>query len=241
MIAFHRPLSKRNGETGARGGLNLQAHLFRQPGMISPGRFLRLLILISLILVLPGCRPATSPGPGEMPTADLPPTGLVVRKVITGQPGIYTLRATELAGMGVDLTAVDSRPIRMYWRGRSIPVWINHDLGGDLRFYARASQSIYSRVNTYWLVQGDQGVDPDVAYWKISEGMPQDQDLAPAQALVSPQGLPAGVYGAAVHLEENTQYYPQVEQGDHWLWTYRAGCCKDYLPAQGRTGIGSDK
>jgi hypothetical protein len=217
MITFQRPLIKRSGETGARGGLHPWAHLFRWLATIRPGQFLSLIILTSLIAGLASCRPAIAPGPGEKPPDTSQSTGLSVRKVITSQEGIYALGAGELAGAGMDLSAVDNRPIRMYWRGQPIPVWIDRDLG-ELRFFARPSQSIYSRANTYWLIQGDEGFNPDAAYWSKSEEMPQEPNQIPAQTLVNPEELPEGIYDAAVHLEENTQYYPQVEQGDHWLW-----------------------
>ena len=128
-----------------------------------------------------------------------------------------SIREQDLVDSGLDPTAVENRPIRLYWRGVSLPVWIDRD-SKELRFYAQASQSIYSLENVYWLVQGEDPTESESAFWKIPEKLPSEPETTLAQAIVNPVDLPAGTYTAAIHLEENTQYYPQVEQGDHWLW-----------------------
>jgi hypothetical protein len=188
--------------------------------MIALRRTILVFLLLNLIFGIAGCLPIGPPGP-DNPSLPGPafPAGarLVVLKVIVRQAGIYAIDAQDLKETGMDLSASDSYPIRLFWRGISLPVWVD-SASGQLRFYAQTSQSIYSAENVYWLVQGDEDSNPDSAFWKIQTALPEEIEATPAQALVSPDDLPAGLTVVSTRLEENTQYLPQVENGDHWLW-----------------------
>jgi hypothetical protein len=188
--------------------------------MIVFRRSFLIFILFNLILGVSGCSPIRLPG-SDRPTLPGPASsaegGLVVLKVTIRQAGIYAIDAQELKKTGLDLSASDSKPIRLFWRGLSLPVWIDR-AAGLLHFYARASQSIYSAENVYWLVQGDENRDPSSAFWRIQATHPEEIEAIPALALVNLDALPAELAAVSTRLEENIQYYPQVESGDHWLW-----------------------
>ena len=174
--------------------------------------------VVSLVIGISGCKPRAGSIPIETSQEGRDPTAPVVVKIFTRQTGIYAIKSQDLARAGINLAESDMIPVHLYWRGKSLPVWIDRD-AGELRFYASASQSLYSLENVYWLVQGDDDLTPGSGYyWKSPEKSPAQNEPELAQALVGPGQFSAGVYAAAFHLEENRQYYPQVEQGDHWLW-----------------------
>ncbi len=189
--------------------------------MIALRRTLLVPLLLTLIFGFVGCSPIQPPGP-DSSALPAPVTSVdgepIVLKVIVREPGIYVMDAQELKRAGIDLAAFESRPIRLFWRGISVPVWVDNAVE-RLRFYAQASQSIYSAENIYLLVQGDENADPDSAFWRTQGTLPdQTETLPPAQNLVSADALATGLVSVSTRLEENLQYYPQVEAGDHWLW-----------------------
>ncbi len=84
-------------------------------------------VALCLVLGFAGCKPAAVPATDIQSQTELPASGPVVVKVTIRQAGIYAIREQDLVDSGLNPTAVENRPIRLYWRGVSLPVWVDRD------------------------------------------------------------------------------------------------------------------
>lgn len=173
-----------------------------------------ILLSISLLLISSGCSLANPSGsPVPVSTRGSSSGGSVTAlKIYVEESGIYELNAADLKQAGMGDALAQPANLHLFYRGASQPVWIEGS-GQDLRvrFYGLESQSIYSREDIYWLVDGDS----------FPWGNPQLVSTAsePAGQPPFPAAKPAsGHYYASIRLEQNKLYVPQVESGDHWFW-----------------------
>jgi len=122
----------------------------------------------------------------------------VVKLLVSGE-GIVSVRLAEL-GWG----DVDSATLQVKRDDTAQPTWID---GSILHFYAPISPTRTMSETVFWLERGalERSNQPGP---RISE-----QPAAPRGDL----GL-LDHYTAALRLEENHVYAPQVKDGDHWFW-----------------------
>jgi hypothetical protein len=166
--------------------------------------------LLTLLFLSAACNklpPPTAPS-GKSPEAI---------KIYTQDPGIYEITAQDLQNLGLPLDTLNPENFQLYLRAAEQPLWISGQAADlKLRFYAEASQSLYSRENVYWLATQSGGVPllgPDSS--PTSEHLAHKQLTDGAESLA---GFPAGAYPAVLHLEQNQIYKPQAEQRERWFW-----------------------
>jgi len=79
-------------------------------------------------------------------------------RVVTSEPGIYRIRYEDIAGLGVDMSALTNSNLKVENLGREIAVYRSgagpFTDGDFILFYAEDFQSEYSASNVYWLYQG---------------------------------------------------------------------------------------
>ncbi|HET7375531.1 MAG TPA: hypothetical protein VFK30_02420, partial [Anaerolineae bacterium] len=117
--------------------------------------------------------------------------------------GVVSISQADLIAANLNWPSIDLSHLRLFYQGHEEPVWLEGQ-GADqtLRFYAQASQSRYVTDSVYYLQPGAQA-----AQLMINQPSIQAADSTPIDH-----------YTAALHVEENHVYSPQVAEGDHWFW-----------------------
>ncbi len=169
-----------------------------------------LLLIVPVGVWLHLQRPATRGEVGAV-KGDAP---LAPVKVLVAEEGIYELRLADLQKLNAGWRQVDPHRLRLTHRGRTQPLWVEADgRSFTLRFYARASDSRYSRENVYWLQ-----VEPEDREAEEQEGRSQTPPSSSPCSRPQPGAEAADWAFAVVRAEENRRYEPRVEEGDHWFW-----------------------
>ncbi|MEJ2710515.1 MAG: C25 family cysteine peptidase, partial [Anaerolineales bacterium] len=139
-------------------------------------------------------------------------------KIYTQNPGIYEITAQDLQNLGLSLDNLNPDHFQLFLRAAEQPLWTSGQ-GTDLklRFYAKSSQSLYSRENVYWLVTQSGGQPPLHSPSSTPTSLQSQPDQSPTNQDSLPN-LPPGAYPARLHLEENNLYKPQAEQRERWFW-----------------------
>jgi hypothetical protein len=158
------------------------------------------LALISLNSLLRSNRSPANPPAGA-------PAGPSLVKLYTRQSGFHAVPLSDLQAAGFKGDLSGGSPLRLRHKKAEVPFWIE---GDTLRFYAQASQDLYSAESVYWLAGGGAALPGDCGC-----SLPPVSD-EPAPARLS--SLSEDAAQARLRREENLAYFPQVEDGDHWMW-----------------------
>ncbi len=139
-----------------------------------------------------------------------PAAGSTRYRVTLRASGLYRLTYEALAAAGVPLGSTDPRHLRLFRGAEEVAIEVTgeedgrFDLTDEIRFYGEAVQSIYTDLNTYWLViDGVNG-------------------KRMAERPAAPQNLPPAASFPATQLFEENRIYrsnqPTVSGVDHWFW-----------------------
>lgn len=141
-----------------------------------------------------------------IPTA-APATGISY-KLEVAQEGIYRLTYTDLQAAGLPVTTLDPAQLQMFVGGSEIAIYVAGQADGHfdpadyVLFYGKPAHTLYTDINTYWLVYG------------AATGLRMSQrDVTPAG------GAAQAAFTATAHFEDNQLYdgkLPSTEGGDHW-------------------------
>ena len=120
---------------------------------------------------------------------------------------MYELSTNDLRVAGMAIDGFVAANFTLYQRGNEWPLWYAGD-GSDLslRFYAQASDSMYSAENISILCQGEAPSLTTSAWDEAPDIVPQgDRGVATS-------------YPETARTEVNLYYFPQVSEGEHWFW-----------------------
>ncbi len=139
------------------------------------------------------------------PTA--PATGVSYR-IQVAQEGMYRLTYTDLQLAGLPVDTLDPAQIQIFVGGVEIAIFVagegdgHFDASDYVVFYGKPVHTLYTDINTYWLVFGE------------ANGLRMTQrDVTPAG------GAPQSAFATTAHFEDNQLYdskLPNTEGGDHW-------------------------
>jgi|GEM_PF-594189 len=182
--------------------------------------FIRLAIVLGLLVILmAGCGPVNS---GDEATASpnpaLPTASQALPVLVyVEEEGFYQIDQADVESFGIRLSP--GNDIYLYNLGEEQPFWLADDASQPgIRFFGRASNSLYSKENVYWLVQGEASRQAVQAYWNASPST-RLASVTPDQREPGERvGAPPGSVVAHRRLEQNLVYQPLASQGDHWLW-----------------------
>ncbi len=130
-------------------------------------------------------------------------------KVLTADPGIYTITREDVRRVGWDPEHLDPRHIHLWVDGEEIPLWFPGEEDGrwdatdEIRFYAPPYRSIYTDTRTWWLTVDDR----DGARWQEESTLPPGD--SPLRA------------GKHTHITEEDRIYDSRlldAHGEHWFW-----------------------
>lgn len=132
---------------------------------------------------------------------------LIGLKILIQGRGIYEVTQKQLEGAGFVVEEADLLHIRLYHRGQRQPLFIQKldNNTYTLQFFAPESDSLYSLEDVY-ILKREGEVDGFTTF------------LKPEESTHTGSNIENNSYLAISHLEENTIYFPQVKEGDHWLW-----------------------
>jgi len=153
------------------------------------------------------------------------PSGFGQYKILVDEDGIYHLSYDLLMEAGVNLIEIDPRTIRIYNKGREIPILVegqedgSFDPGDYIEFWGEFNRpqsdhiylDPYSHINVYWLTWGG---DPGKRMIKENGGI---LETDPAK-YISPRS-----YKHTLHLEED-RHYDRLSHilsdslRDHWFY-----------------------
>lgn len=155
---------------------------------------------------------AAPPAPAAASAAVLavPAEGLNRYRVLVRESGIYRLTYDTLVAAGVPVASVDPRRFRILQGAQEVAIEVSgeadgrFDPGDQIRFYGERVQSLYTDLNTYWLVvDGDSG-------------------RRMAERPAAPQGLPPATSFPATRVFEENRIYRSLQPArsgvDHWFW-----------------------
>ncbi len=126
------------------------------------------------------------------------------------ESGIYQLTYTDLANAGVPLTSLVPVRLSVYQGDQELAIEVVGEADGRfdpddvVRFYAERVQSLYTEVNTLWLVVGD-----GPGRRMMTRSAPPAEGAVPA------------AFSATQHFEVNRVYrsaMPMASDVDHWYW-----------------------
>ncbi len=154
---------------------------------------------------------------GRIPAAPPPVPPTPALKVFVEADGLYELTYDDLVSVGLDPDALDPHRLRLMAGGEAVSIIVSgeedghFDPGDTIHFYGVAMTGTYTTRNVYWLSWSDEP-GPRVS---VRDGTPTGQ--API----------ASRFWKTVHLEENHEYYQDLNTGqglpdgagqDHWFW-----------------------
>lgn len=166
-------------------------------------------ILVSMLLFLVG---AILPAAAQAQTSayslpQAPATGVSYRLQVARE-GIYRLTYNDLQSAGLPVSTLNPLQLQMFVGGSEIAIYVAGEADGHLDpgdyvlFYGQPVHTLYTDVNTYWLVYGE------------ANGMRMSQrNVAPAG------GALQTAFATTAHFENNELYdgkLPSTEGGDHW-------------------------
>ncbi len=134
-------------------------------------------------------------------------------KLFVDKDGIYRLTKTFLDSVGINLSAVNPKSLRIINRGTELPIYVEgeadgiFDAGDYIEFYGVAETTRYTSNNVYWLTYGGSfGLRMETR-----DGQPGDTTSYPRY------------FFKRLRFEENHYYASSVAEGeaaDHWFWDY---------------------
>jgi hypothetical protein len=139
------------------------------------------------------CLAACTSTPPLTPAPPRPAGPITAVKAYITTPGVYAVTFDQLRAQGLE---VGPARLRLSFLGQAWPMWVE---GETVRFYAETVPNLYS---------------PETAYWFSLEGEPRAVPWMESGAA----SAPIAAYTATTRFEQNLLYYPQVQDGDHWLW-----------------------
>lgn len=131
-------------------------------------------------------------------------------RITLREAGLYRLTYADLATAGVPLAEIDPRRLSIFHGDDELAIEVAGEADGrfdpadEVRFYAERVESIYTDMNTYWLLLGTEA----------GRRMTQ-RSVAP------PAAPPAAAFPATEFFEENRIYRSNlpVQSGvDRWFW-----------------------
>ncbi|MCZ7575069.1 MAG: C25 family cysteine peptidase [Ardenticatenaceae bacterium] len=132
-------------------------------------------------------------------------------KIVTGAAGLYRLTYGELQAVGVPVTSLDPRTLKVYHDGAEVPIRLlgeqdgRFDSGDLVLFYGAPHHTRYTDTNVYWLSLGS-GTGRRMA----------TRSAAPVGELPTPD-----TFRSTLRLEDDRLYfagYPRTGGGDRWYW-----------------------
>ena len=131
-------------------------------------------------------------------------------RITLSETGIYQLTYADLEAAGVPVTTLDPRNLHLYHGDDDLAIEVigeedgSFDPGDLVRFYAEKVDSLYTSINTFWLVVGDT------------------PGRRMASRTVAPQGeIVAPSFPCTQHFEQDLVYrsnMPMASGVDHWYW-----------------------
>ncbi|MCX7707931.1 MAG: C25 family cysteine peptidase [Anaerolineae bacterium] len=142
--------------------------------------------------------------------AAVPDDGTTRYRVTLRESGLYRLTHGALAEAGVPVASTDPRHFRLFRGAQEVAIEVTGEEDGrfdpvdEIRFYGEAVQSIYTDVNTYWLV---------------IDGVNGRRMTGRSAA---PQSLPPASSFPATRVFEENRIYRSIQPAqsgvDHWFW-----------------------
>jgi hypothetical protein len=126
--------------------------------------------------------------------------------IYTKSEGLYQISGNELKELGFSVKSGEENRLRLTLRGEGIPLWVEERDDLQLLFYGHKNESIYQKENVYQLSLDESPSEFTVILDDKCDNLPSK---------IVPEDT---AYKAILILEENNDYLPQVEGGDHWLW-----------------------
>lgn len=133
-------------------------------------------------------------------------------KIKVKEDGIYRVAGADLLAAGLNC-----RPDRLmlFEGGRQVAVLVEAASGNALSpddciiFYGRGKRTIYSDVNTYWLIEGPE------------RGMRMTSCSVAPRRVKEPGSLPAACFTDTARFEQDKVYWanPLPDGSDHWFWS----------------------
>ncbi|MDA0242036.1 MAG: C25 family cysteine peptidase [Chloroflexi bacterium] len=156
---------------------------------------MRFFLLFLLLFSTAACR-RTDPTPAPLPISDNK------LKIEVAEDGLYAIDLAAVQALGVQLENWSAAPLALTHNGQPIAHLIHE---GQLLFYGRANDSIYTTTRAYLLEIGTEGVAMNT-----SAVSPQPSALSTQHSVLSTQ-----------HLEQNTLYVSNAHTAEHpdtWYW-----------------------
>ncbi|MDD5730496.1 MAG: C25 family cysteine peptidase [Candidatus Omnitrophica bacterium] len=124
------------------------------------------------------------------------PAGKQLFKIGVEEDGIYRVSRKDLQDAGMEPGNFNSANLKLANYGKIVPVFFSGDY---LEFYGQAQNTRYTNRNIYWLVAKKAG-----------------KEMEKKPALNAGNTVP--YYLQEVRLEENVNYYPEVNGKEHWFY-----------------------
>ncbi len=156
---------------------------------------MRFFLLLLLLFSTAACR-RTDPTPVPLPISDNK------LKIEVAEDGLYAIDLAAVQALGVQLENWSAAPLALTHNGQPIAHLLHE---GQLLFYGRANDSIYTTTRAYLLEIGTEGVAMNT-----SAVSPQPSALSTQHSVLSTQ-----------HLEQNTLYVSNAHTAEHpdtWYW-----------------------
>jgi len=192
---------------------------------MTENRRLRGIVILVVIGILwgllgSGCQ-AEREGERDAPSLGDPTKTISALKIVTRESGMYQIGAEALKPQKIKPEIFTLDGLKLSSRGQEVPFWIMGQ-GEETRlvFYAEEGKSEYTRENIYWLVL-DESAKEVFQSLNTADVFESPADAIEADPVNEARQIkpPPGITFSTAHYEENRQYLPQVEAGDHWLWS----------------------
>jgi hypothetical protein len=145
-------------------------------------------------------------------------TGRTYFKIPIAADGWYRVTRADLLAAGADLNTVDLPSLKLFWRGREVPIVVRPDT--SIEFYGLRNRGDSTFIDYY---------TDTSAYWLTWGGVPGARFASD-----SVQGVPAATIGSALttlHVEENRGYFAgssntnepidiHTTPGETWYWQW---------------------
>ncbi len=178
-------------------------------------------ILMVLLAALALWLAANKAAPNQAGSTLPPPVSLAASgavKIRVEREGVYAIAEADFRRLGLDPERLESSNLRLSWRGRNLPTWTEKSAAGiEYLFYAATPSSPYSREDIYWLTWGGE-----TPAWLVDENSTAPEEsleiLQATHLIPSVNTGEDNVVFYEIVIEEQTNYFPQVESGDRFMW-----------------------
>ena len=127
-------------------------------------------------------------------------------KIQVTEDGIYRLTYQNLADAGVNVSAINPKNFKLYYKGTQIPIYVSGESDGVfndvdyIEFYGRKENTRYAYTNVYWLT--------------FNEGLGLRMEEKTSTAGTTPSSF---LY--THHFERNENYWMESGADDPWFFT----------------------